>query len=264
MNWYYVDAGQQAGPVDDAQLESLRASGKIQRDTLIWCEGMTNWQAYGEVKQEPLRMASGAPSPGAAPAAAMAGGNEAVCAECNGVFNVQDMIRHGNMYVCANCKPIFMQKLAEGARLNTGAFNYASVWTRFAAVFIDGLILGAVNAAFGVIAGAGAASSARNPNQMGGVLALQLVLIFIQMAIAITYETVMIGKYGATLGKMACKIQVITADGGKVSYMRALGRYFAKLLSSMICLIGYIMAFFDDEKRALHDRICNTRVVLKQ
>jgi uncharacterized RDD family membrane protein YckC len=63
---------------------------------------------------------------------------------------------------------------------------------------------------------------------------------------------------------MACKIRVVTADGGKVSYMRALGRHFAKILSYMICLAGYIMAFFDDEKRALHDRICNTRVVLKQ
>jgi uncharacterized RDD family membrane protein YckC len=63
---------------------------------------------------------------------------------------------------------------------------------------------------------------------------------------------------------MACKIRVVTADGGKVSYMRALGRYFAKILSSMICLAGYIMAFFDDEKRGLHDRICNTRVILKQ
>jgi len=35
MNWYYVDAGQQAGPVDDAQLEELLRSGKIQSDTLV-------------------------------------------------------------------------------------------------------------------------------------------------------------------------------------------------------------------------------------
>jgi len=74
---------------------------------------------------------------------------------------------------------------------------------------------------------------------------------------------VMIGKFGATLGKMACKIQVVTAEGGRVSYLRSLGRYFAKFLSGLICLIGYIIAAFDEEKRALHDRICVTRVVLK-
>ena len=37
----------------------------------------------------------------------------------------------------------------------------------------------------------------------------------------------------------------------------------AKILSGLICLAGYIMAGFDEEKRALHDRICNTRVVFK-
>ena len=262
MNWYYVDAGQQAGPVDDAQLEALRNTGRIQADTLVWCEGMTNWQPYAEVKQSGLRVAATVPPPGAAPAA-MTGGGEAVCAECNGLFNIQDMIRHGNMYVCANCKPIFMQKLAEGARLNTGMLNYASVGTRFAAVFLDGLILGAVNMALGVLAATGMAATARS-NQVSGAIAVQLISVFIQIAVALTYETVMIGKYGATLGKMACKIRVVTADGGKVSYMRALGRYFAKFLSGMICLIGYIMAFFDEEKRAMHDRICSTRVVLKQ
>jgi uncharacterized RDD family membrane protein YckC len=56
---------------------------------------------------------------------------------------------------------------------------------------------------------------------------------------------------------------VVTADGGRVSYLRALGRYFAKMLSGFTCLIGYIIAAFDGQKRALHDHICNTRVVFK-
>ena len=77
----------------------------------------------------------------------------------------------------------------------------------------------------------------------------------------ISYETIFIGKYGATVGKMACRIKVVTADGGQVSYLRAVGRYFAKLLSAFTLMIGYIIAAFDPEKRALHDRICNTRVV---
>jgi hypothetical protein len=43
--------------------------------------------------------------------------------------------------------------------------------------------------------------------------------------------------------------------------MLSVGRYFAKMLSSLTLLIGYIIAAFDEEKRSLHDRICNTRVV---
>jgi uncharacterized RDD family membrane protein YckC len=66
----------------------------------------------------------------------------------------------------------------------------------------------------------------------------------------------MIGRYAATLGKMACGLRVVMSDGGKVTYGRSLGRHFAKLLSGF-------MAGFDDEKRALHDRICDTRVIKK-
>jgi uncharacterized RDD family membrane protein YckC len=54
---------------------------------------------------------------------------------------------------------------------------------------------------------------------------------------------------------------VITADGEPITYWRAFGRYFGKLLSGIILGIGYLMAAFDEEKRALHDRICHTRVV---
>jgi uncharacterized RDD family membrane protein YckC len=39
------------------------------------------------------------------------------------------------------------------------------------------------------------------------------------------------------------------------------GRYFAQWISAIILAIGYIMAAFDDQKRALHDRICETRVI---
>src|SRR5689334_20011570 len=111
MNWYYVDAaGQQAGPVDDAGLDALAASGKITPETFVWQEGMANWQAYREVRPSGLRIAG-------APAAAQAAGGgvgvatgveEAVCAECGGVFPANDTIRVGNARVCAKCKPIFV------------------------------------------------------------------------------------------------------------------------------------------------------------
>jgi uncharacterized RDD family membrane protein YckC len=60
---------------------------------------------------------------------------------------------------------------------------------------------------------------------------------------------------------MACKLKIAVTDGSRLSYLRALGRHFAKYLSGMILLIGYIMAAFDDQRRTLHDRICETRVV---
>ncbi len=259
MNWYYVDQGQQTGPVNDAQFEELVRSGKIQPDTLVWHEGMAAWVPQREAGGGPPS-APGQPTAGS-PGQASGETTEAVCAECGKIFPIQDMIRHGEVRICANCKPVFMQKLAEGAQLNTGGLRYAGFWTRFAAVFLDGLILGAVNMCISLIAGMSARQAIGVEPK--GALALQLVLMVIQLTIGISYETVLIGKYGATLGKMACKIMVVTADGGRVSYGRAFGRYFAKILSYMTCLIGFIIAGFDEQKRALHDYICNTRVVFK-
>jgi uncharacterized RDD family membrane protein YckC len=184
----------------------------------------------------------------------------ASCAECSLVFSVDNMIRYKNVYVCAGCKPVFMQKLAEGAHINTGEFRWAGFWIRFAAALIDGLLL--IFLTFGV-------------QLMMGLSFLQIVgledrTIFmwvsaqlLSTATGILYEAGMIGRYGATLGKMACGIKVVMPDGGSVSYMRAVGRYFAKLLSFITLYIGFIIAAFDDQKRSLHDRICNTRVVFK-
>jgi uncharacterized RDD family membrane protein YckC len=260
MAWYYSDGGQQAGPVEDAQLEQLLQSGRIQPETLVWREGMASWKPYSQVRSgagdasEPPVMVAEAPPPGAA-------GGQAVCAECGGVFNLEETIAYGNARVCAKCKPVFIQKLAEGAKLNTGEMVYARFLTRFAAVFIDGLILGAVNLLTNGIGVALILPAMRGSPT--AALGVQLVLMCINLAFGVSYETLMIGKYGATVGKMAMKIRVVTAEGQKVSYLRALGRYFAKLLSGMILMIGYLMAAFDDEKRALHDRICNTRVIAK-
>jgi uncharacterized RDD family membrane protein YckC len=83
----------------------------------------------------------------------------------------------------------------------------------------------------------------------------------VSMVVAAVYQIFFLGKFGATPGKMALRLRVVTPTGGKISYARACGRYFAEILSSIILCIGYIMAAFDDQKRALHDYICNTRVI---
>ena len=256
MNWYYVDAGQQAGPVDDAQLEELVRSGKIQSDTLVWQEGMANWQPYSQV-QPP---AAPAAAPPAAPVVAVSeSSHEAVCVECGKIFNKDDMIRHCGNHVCATCKPVFMQKLAEGAKISTGSLNYAGFWIRFAAKFVDGLILGVVLVAPFVYV---IFKSARSPNPdqfQPAILIFQLGYYVVYAA----YQIFFVGKYGATPGKMACKLRIVTADGNSFGYGRATGRFFAEILSGLVCYIGYIIAGFDEQKRALHDHICNTRVVYK-
>ncbi|MDB6110844.1 MAG: domain containing protein [Pedosphaera sp.] len=269
MNWYYVHAGQQIGPVDEAALESLLASGTITADTLVWKEGMANWLPYAEVRSPASGLITAAPpvvtQPMGGPAVAAVAAGKAVCAECGRLFPTEDTISYGNVRVCAGCKPIFVQKLSEGMEVAAGPLRYAGFWIRFAAVFVDGLIMKAVSVLMCLVAGFGLVGSFTGTpaSSSSDFSVLPFVLMGLQIIIALGYEAFFIGKYGATLGKMACKIQVVVSDGSKVTYGRSIGRYFAKIISYVACLIGYIMAGFDDEKRALHDRICNTRVIFK-
>lgn len=114
MNWYYYDGAKQVGPISEAELLQARQSGVINDSSLVWREGMANWIPF----REALPAAAVGAGPGVPPQGAP-GAGEAQCCECRGFFPSADMIRHGELFVCANCKPIFLQKLSEG--IVTGA-----------------------------------------------------------------------------------------------------------------------------------------------
>lgn len=113
MNWYYVEQGKQAGPVDEAQFAQLCASGQIREETLVWREGMPNWQPCRDV-QPGLLPPPAPPLPPPPPLAPALAPHEAICVECGKMFPREEMIHYGDKWVCASCKPVFMQKVAEG------------------------------------------------------------------------------------------------------------------------------------------------------
>jgi uncharacterized RDD family membrane protein YckC len=86
-------------------------------------------------------------------------------------------------------------------------------------------------------------------------------MILVNLALGMAYEVYFVSTRGATPGKMALGLKIIRADGSPIPPGLALGRYFAHWISGAILFIGYIMAGFDSQKRALHDRICETRVI---
>jgi uncharacterized RDD family membrane protein YckC len=49
----------------------------------------------------------------------------------------------------------------------------------------------------------------------------------------------------------------------QISFGRATGRYFAKYISALILLIGYIMAGLTEKKQALHDMLAGCIVIVK-
>jgi uncharacterized RDD family membrane protein YckC len=263
-DWYYVDAdGQQAGPVDDAGLDGLIANATIRAETLVWKEGMANWEALSQAK----------PGVAAAPAgtAVATGIEEAICAECGNIFPIDDTIRLGNARVCAKCKPIYVQKMREGlvrgSSDNPDELRFAGFWIRLAAKLLDNIFVlivmfFVVMLPFALIMGAVVGASRGRPN-IAAILGVEMCLFGVAIILPVIYSGFFIGKYGATPGKMICRLRVVKADGTAASYGRGFGRGAAEILSSMIFSIGYIIAAFDSQKRALHDHICGTRVIHK-
>lgn len=236
MQWYYAQNGQSMGPVDQDTFADLVTAGTVQDDTLVWHEGMEEWQAYGLLAVD----------------------TGARCSVCGRLFAEDDLIRFQESFICAACKPEFFQRVKEGASL-PGVLDYARFGLRAGAKIIDWIILSSVSMLLSFVVGAiGFAASEASPEI---AFAIQMVLIALQTAIGVAYTVFFLGRFGATPGKMACKIKVVRADGSPITYGRAFGRYFAEMLSGAIFYIGYFMAAFDEEKRTLHDRICDTRVI---
>ena len=182
------------------------------------------------------------------------------CDECGMEFSDEELIRIGDVRVCAGCKPLIVQKLREGVIL-AGEMVYAGFWIRFGAKIIDAIILTVLGFVVS-IPGYFITGAPQSGGQISmGFIAGNGLIALISVAVQIAYPVYLLGKYSATLGKMACGLKVVRSDGDKISYARAFGRYFAEILSSIILGIGYIIAAFDEEKRALHDRICDTRVI---
>jgi uncharacterized RDD family membrane protein YckC len=257
MDWYYGDAGNQIGPIDAASFDALVGAGIIRDDTLVWRAGLPAWQKYQTVRPAPLLPPQLIAADGAA---------ARFCSECGKPYPPDELAAFGTSLVCAVCKPAFTQKMREGIP-PAGAMRYAGFWIRFVAVIVDGVALYIVSMIFFAISmlffHIDWANLGRSQADIMQLLALEGIWAFFNLVVSAVYETWMIGRFGATAGKMACSLLVVNGDGTKLSYQRALGRHFAKYLSSFTLGIGYIMAGLDEEKRSLHDRICETRVIKK-
>jgi uncharacterized RDD family membrane protein YckC len=243
MDWHYVALGKAVGPVSEEELRRLAASGQVTRDTLVWRAGMPEWRE-ARLARPDLWPAVPPPAPAPPPAAGgVAGDAPAVAA----------------MASIPGPLPV--------------ATRFAGFWIRFVARILDWLILffaGAmVNLATGIGAiGFGGFSIFRNgdfdPAELMHLLAAGLVAAMVKILLSAIYEIAFLTRFGATPGKMALGLKVVRAGGVPISFARATGRYFAYWLSCLtapLLFIGFLIAAWDREKRALHDFVCDTRVV---
>ena len=269
MKWYYAEGGKQIGPVEESALDDLVRQGVVREDTLVWREGMAAWQRHAAVRgsSNPNPPAAPPPAPAASfgASATPSGGDVRYCSECGRAVPASQLTSYGDVSVCAQCQPAYSQRLGGGTR------HFGGFWIRFLAIVIDAIIIGVVSAIVRIplgLAGLGVGLGlGRNPdpNQVLAAVPAIMSLIglsfLINLGLSLAYEVYFLTTKGATPGKMVLGLKVTRADGGPISAGLAVGRYFGKILSGIILWIGFIIAGFDQEKRALHDHLCGTRVV---
>jgi len=115
--------------------------------------------------------------------------------------------------------------------------NYAGFWRRFAAAFLDGLIVGGIPSIFFKDYGT------------------------LSFLIGLAYSVWMLSTYQATVGMMVLKIKITKESGSKVTYKDAILRYFAAILSAVALLVGYLWMIWDDKKQTWHDKLAQTVVI---
>jgi uncharacterized RDD family membrane protein YckC len=173
------------------------------------------------------------------------------------------MLSFEEHWVCGGCKSTFFQRIREVGTMPV-ALPYAGFWIRLGARLVDNFILRIVDLmvvygleqAFGV----DESGALTGPATVLGVDTL-LGILLLRFAVPIGYEIFFVGKFGATPGKIGTGLKVVRSDGGRVGYGRATARLFATWLSYATLGVGFLMAAFDEEKRTLHDRLCDTRVI---
>lgn len=254
MNWYYADGGRQVGPIEESALDTLLAQGVVRDDTLVWREGMANWQPHSTVR---------GPKPAAQmPAIPTAVAYTGYCSECGRPFPTNQLVMLGSAAVCAQCKPVYLQRVREGGQ-GIGTRHYAGFWIRVVAMLIDALLLAVVgffiNMPIRMLLGFHIMNT---PGMIfPGLFAAFGMIALVNLAISCAYSVYFISQRGATIGMQILGLKVIRADGSQLNPTQALGRFGAYLINSFTFFIGFIIIAFDAEKRALHDYICNTRVI---
>jgi uncharacterized RDD family membrane protein YckC len=144
---------------------------------------------------------------------------------------------------------------------------YAGFWLRVVAYIVDAMILGivGVGAFFPLFRANLHAFTAENPWEVYTTVSRPLVAIRLLalMLSWIYYASMESSTWQATLGKKLLGLKVTDLAGNRISFARASGRFFGKILSGMILGIGFLMAGFTARKQALHDILAGC-LVLRQ
>ncbi|HEX7814151.1 RDD family protein, partial [Dyella sp.] len=236
VSWYFVDLfGQRQGPISRQQLLDAIASERLRPASLVWREGMAQWQPLSSMMHE-LQAANPAVPPPILPPARV----------------------DTNPFAAS---PSSFASNEWGAQAQRRVV-YGGFARRLLASILDSIILSIFNVIVLAVLGAVFVPSFKQGNAAaGGIIVFAYLGLFV---ISILYFCLQESSAAqATLGKRALGIKVTDLQGNRIGFGRALGRWFGRILSSLFFCIGYLMVIFTERKQGLHDMMTSTLVVDK-
>jgi len=221
MKWHYSHDGTQQGPVTEDEIKGMISAGSVKPSDLVWCDGMAGWEPVSSV------------------------------AELMPAANTNELAAHAAPVAAAS-----MSAYVEDSTLSQ-AVVYSGFWRRVAASLIDSVILGVVGAILGIVLGVAMVSGGTDDTEVveltGNVVSIFLGWLY--------YALMESSSKQATIGKMVMGIKVTDLEGNQISFARASGRHFGKIISSLILAIGYLMMLWTEKKQTLHDKMAGCLVV---
>jgi uncharacterized RDD family membrane protein YckC len=142
---------------------------------------------------------------------------------------------------------------------------YAGFWLRLVAYCIDSILLGFVLGNILLRPLIGRIIPTDDPwflftNNSPQITALMLLFL---MGNWVYFALLESSPWRATVGKKILGLEVVDLQGKRLSFTRASGRFFAKILSSMTLMVGFLIAGFTQKKQALHDIVAGCLVIKK-
>jgi uncharacterized RDD family membrane protein YckC len=225
--WHVGRGGQTSGPYSSDQLRDLVAKGELSPGDLVWKEGMAEWVDCSTVQ-------------GLFPATRVSTGSAS----------------------SPDWNPYQSPTADVGNAANGSAPSrivYADYLPRVGALILDSIFLSLLTfiPAFGI----GIAAVMLAGPDAGQALAQVIANLFGFLAGIAYYVGLETSEKQGTWGKQIVGIKVTDMNGRRLTFGRAIGRYFAKILSGCTFGIGWLMPLFTEKKQTLHDMIAGCLVL---
>jgi uncharacterized RDD family membrane protein YckC len=270
MAWFYADGGKQVGPIEDAALDDLVRSGVVRDDTLVWREGMPNWQPLSVARPRPTPPVAASIPPPAAPIEPTG-----FCSNCGRPLLPGQTAQVGNAVVCSTCAPALGHAPSAYTPHPTGFPGQPAVWAnRAIGYIIDSLFVVVAMAAiyavgipvFTSIAGLGGLAGSQGLNGLGAVgSSIGMFGCCCMLALG-PVATILVGLYnkvhlvsqrGYSVGQGVMKIKIVDGNGNLLTFQTALIRLLAQAGLSFIPFLGAVdllWPLWDAQRQTLHDK----------